>query len=77
MAAFKPFEIQGESMSLGISIGVSEYHEGDDLEKNIKKSDDSMYRAKKQNANGILIMEGEVSGGDPGEIINADTHREV
>lgn len=57
----EPFLVQGQSYTVSTSIGVSEFHLGDNLEKIIKDSDNAMYRAKKTSAGGIMIIDGQVS----------------
>lgn len=52
----KPFIIDGNHYSIGVSVGVSEYCEGDELKKIIKKSDKAMYQAKKSEGSSIQLM---------------------
>lgn len=42
-----PFRLEAGDLSVGVSIGLSEFHPGDDLEKAIRQSDEHMYRVKK------------------------------
>ena len=42
----EPINVGDNIFSVGISIGVSEYHEGDDMEKTIHRSDNAMYEEK-------------------------------
>lgn len=42
----EPIVIGDNKFSLSVSIGVSEYQEGDDMEKTIHRSDDAMYEEK-------------------------------
>lgn len=59
LQSFKePFIIHDKEFNVSVSIGISEYKNGDDLERKIKESDDAMYEAKKSNSSGILIKEG-------------------
>ena len=56
IASFKePFIYNGHHYSLSVSIGISDYSKGDVLEKVINESDEAMYEAKKQNAEGIVM----------------------
>lgn len=44
----EPVIVEGNSFVVGISIGISEFHNGDDMEKIIHRSDDSMYLDKQR-----------------------------
>jgi diguanylate cyclase (GGDEF)-like protein len=52
----EPIFDQGNKYMVSVSIGVSEYKEGDDLEKIIKESDDAMYQKKKSMPEGIVFL---------------------
>ena len=46
-ALSQPFEIDGQSVTIGASIGISIYpHDGEELEDLIRKADQAMYEAK-------------------------------
>lgn len=51
-ALINPFEIAGQSLKIGVSVGVALYPEHDANEKNlIKMADSAMYTAKRQGRN--------------------------
>lgn len=52
----EPVADQGKIYTVSVSIGISEYREGDDLEKIIKESDNAMYQAKKTQSEGIVFL---------------------
>jgi|GEM_PF-904350 diguanylate cyclase (GGDEF) domain len=52
----EPVLAQEKIYTVSVSIGVSEYREGDDLEKIIKESDNAMYQAKKTQPERIMIL---------------------
>ena len=62
-----PFVDQEKEYSVSVSIGVSEYHSEESLEKNIKQSDNAMYQAKKTMSGGIMIIDGKVTSGQKTE----------
>ncbi len=52
----EPVVVQGRKQMASMSIGVSEYRQGDNLEQIIKESDKAMYQAKKRDSTGIMIL---------------------
>lgn len=65
-----PFVDQEKEYSVNVSIGVSEYHADESLEKIIKRSDNAMYQAKKTMTGGIMIIDGHVTSGEKFEQSN-------
>jgi diguanylate cyclase (GGDEF)-like protein len=45
-----PIQVEGEEVVIGVSVGVSEFHEGDNPEKSILAADEAMYREKAEQA---------------------------
>ncbi len=51
-AFWEPFIINGYSVNIGVSVGISIYpHDGADLETLIKHADEAMYMAKRRGKN--------------------------
>lgn len=55
----QPIQFHNMAYSLSLSIGISLFHEGDDLETTIRRSDQEMYQAKKAMDSDILIIHDE------------------
>lgn len=47
----------GTELALSISVGVTEYHPGDDAHSLFCRADDGMYQAKRQGKNRVVIVE--------------------
>lgn len=53
---WEPFEINGRSLTIGVSVGISIYpDDGEDLETLIKHADEAMYMAKRKGKNTSCI----------------------
>jgi diguanylate cyclase (GGDEF)-like protein len=59
-----PVKIGSEQFPISLSIGISEYLPGDNLEKTIRESDEAMYEAKKSKQTGIFLIHDQHSGQD-------------
>ncbi|OOY41500.1 hypothetical protein BOV91_11150, partial [Solemya velum gill symbiont] len=48
----RPFEIKGNTLNIGVSIGISIYPEdGENMTSLVKNADEAMYRAKQRGRN--------------------------
>jgi two-component system cell cycle response regulator len=53
-----PFEIKGQQISVGISIGITIYpHDDHPIDELLKHADMAMYRAKQQGGNAFHLHE--------------------
>ncbi len=69
-----PFEIQGRSINVTISIGVSAFPDhGRDIETLVKRADEALYRAKAEGRDRVCIDKGPTEGGAAGAGANAVT----
>ncbi len=53
----EPVVIEGQAYEIGVSIGVSRYQPGENLERIIRQSDHAMYAAKKTTGHGVFYRE--------------------
>jgi two-component system cell cycle response regulator len=49
------YRVPNDSIDTTLSIGVVEYHQGEDLSEFVKRADQAMYQAKKQGGNQSLL----------------------
>jgi len=60
-AILQPFEIEGHSINISCSIGISVFPDhGDNELQLMRHADEAMYRAKNEGGNRVLVYEGEL-----------------